>query len=94
MLKPNYYDRSLANVAKNNLISLVTATLILLITFNVGWLLILVNISSRLALVKNLGKTILNLELLLFLGNLGIIMLSLGFIWEFKRLSRLKNNCH
>ena len=84
MGKFNFY-KSLTNVVKNSVITLLTTTLILLITFNLDWLLIVARIFSRLSFMKNLGKTIFNLESLLLVGNLSTIILFIGFVLAIKR---------
>ncbi len=93
MLKLSYY-RSLTNAFKNGLISLLTATLILLITFNLSWLLMLVKLSSRLTTIKNISKIIFNLESLLLLGNFSLIILSIAFVWGTQKISYFKKNCN
>ena len=94
MLKLSYY-RSLTNASKNSLISfLLTATLILLITLNISWLLMLVKLSSRLTTIKNISKILFNLESLLLLGNFSLIILSIGFVWGIQKISCLKKNCN
>ena len=94
MLKLSYY-RSLTNASKNSLISfLLTATLILLITLNLSWLLILVKLSSRLTTIKNIIKILFNLESLLLLGNFSLIILSIGFVCGTQKISCFKKNCN
>ena len=61
--------------------------LILLIAFNLGWIITLVRICSDLAIVKNLDQVIVNLNLLLIVGNSSILLLFLGYVF-FVRIMR------
>lgn len=70
----------------NSFTNFVTTILVLLITFNIGWLLMFIRISTRIAVVKNLNKTIFNLESLLLLGNLGILILFIGCVVAMRNL--------
>ncbi len=78
MIKLDFY-RSLTNVVGKSGTRLLIATLVWLITFNLGWLLMFVKIFSRLTKIKYIGTTILNLELFLVMGNVVIIICSIGF---------------
>ena len=93
MFKQNRYH-ALTNIPKLSFFNLLTISLLLLIGFNIGWLFILVKISSRLILIKNLGRTIFNLESLLLLGNLSIIVLLAASMWGVKKFSYFKNSCN
>ncbi|MEM7759172.1 MAG: hypothetical protein AAF298_13755 [Cyanobacteria bacterium P01_A01_bin.40] len=64
-------DKSFANF--------ITTVLILLITFNFGWLLMFIRLYNRLAVVRNLNKTLFNLESLLLLGNLSMFLLFVAY---------------
>ena len=91
MFKQNRYPL-LANITKVGFLNLLIMSLLLLISFNIGWLFILVKMSSRLILIKNLSRTIFNLESLLLFGNFGIIVLLIASIWGVKRFSYFKNS--
>lgn len=93
MLKQNCCQ-ALINIPKFSFFNLLTISLLLLIGFNISWLFILVKISSRLILIKNLGRTIFNLESLLLLGNLSIIVLLAASMWGVKKFSYFKNSCN
>lgn len=90
MIKPKLFQ-PFALVINNSLIGLLTNSLVWLIIFNLGWLLMLFRLSFRLTEIKNLGKTILNLESLLLLGNLAIIILVIGFVLTIKQFKLLFN---
>ncbi len=92
MIKLDFY-RSSANVLGKSLISLLIATLVLLITFNLGWLLMFVRISSRLSTMKYIGTTILNLESFLILGNFIIIVGFIGLKSTIKFFEIIRKQC-
>ena len=72
MIKLDCY-KSLTNGIANILIGLFVSTIVLLIVFNLSWLLMFVRISSRILRIKDIKTTISNLELLLVFGNAVII---------------------
>ena len=90
MLKLSVH-KPLVNVIGNKVTSFLTAALALLITFNLGWLLTFIRISSQLNTIKNQGKAIFNLELLLLVGNFSIIILFVGFILTIEKFKLLFN---
>ncbi len=90
MIKLKLYQ-PFSRILNNSLISLLTNSLVLLIIFNLGWLLMLLRLSLRLTEIKNLGKTIFNLESLLIIGNLAIIILVIGFVLTIKQFKLLFN---
>ena len=79
-------SKSPINLACNNLLSLAIIVLILLVTFNLGWLLMLINLYTRSNIVINTNKTILNFESFLLFGNLGILLLFIAYAWGMKNL--------
>lgn len=79
MHKSNLYESSF-NLVSNSLTNFVTTILILLITFNLGWLMMFVRVSTRLAVVVNLHKTIFNLQSLLLLGNLSLFLIFMSYV--------------
>lgn len=85
MLKLNSHN-SYFNLVGNNSIAWLSTALVLLISFNLSWLLIFIRISSRLAVVKNMNRIFLDLELLLLVGSLLIIVLVVGLALIFKNL--------
>ena len=66
---------------------LISTALVLLITFNISWCLMFVRLAFRMTLVKNVGKTLLNLDLLLLVGNLSIVAL---FIIAIAAIEKIK----
>lgn len=90
MLKLNRY-RPLPDLVSNGIISLLTDTLVLLISYNLGWVLILVRISSRLTTIKKFGKLISNLQLLLLIANVVIVMWLIEFALVVKRFKGFKS---
>ena len=90
MIKINFYQ-PFSRAINNSLISLLTNSLVLLIIFNFSWLLMLFRLSFRLTEIKNLGKTIFNLETLLLMGNFAIIILVIGFVLTIKQFKLLFN---
>ena len=83
--------RTLVNIFENKVTSFLTTVLALLITFNLGWLLTFIRISSQINTIKNQGKAIFNLELLLLVGNFSIIILLVGFILTMEQFKLLFN---
>ena len=65
--------------AKNSFINFVTAILVLLITFNLGWLVMFIRLYSRWTVIRNLNRTLFNFESFLLLGNLGIFILFIAY---------------
>lgn len=90
MLKLNRY-RPLSDLVSNGIISLLTDTLVLLISYNLGWVLILVRISSRLTAIKKFGQLISNLQLLLLIANVVIVMWLIEFALVVKRFKGFKS---
>ncbi len=90
MLKLNRY-RPLPDLVSNGIISLLTDTLVLLISYNLGWVLILVRISSRLTAIKKFGQLISNLQLLLLIANVVIVMWLIEFALVVKRFKGFKS---
>lgn len=85
MHKSNLYESSF-NLVSNSLTNFVTTILILLITFNLGWLMIFVRVSTRLAVVVNLHKTIFNLQSLLLFGNLSLLLIFISYVLGIRSL--------
>ena len=79
-------SKSPIDLTCNSLISLVIAVLILLVVFNLGWLLMFVRLYTRSNVVINSNRTILNFESLLLLGNSGIVVLFIAYAWIIKNL--------
>ena len=79
-------SKSSANLAKTSLINFTTTVLILLITFNLSWLVMFVRLYSRLTVVRNLNRTLFNFESLLLLGNFGFFILFIAYVLGTKSL--------
>lgn len=82
-------SKSSVNSANSVLINFLAAILILLFSFNLGWLIMFVRFSSRLSVVRNLTRTIFNFESFLLLGNLGIFLLFITYALGLKNLRQI-----
>ena len=82
-------SKSSVNSANSFLINFLAAILILLFSFNLGWLIMFVRFSSRLSVVRNLTRTIFNFESFLLLGNLGIFLLFITYALGLKNLRQI-----
>ena len=90
MLKLHLY-RPLPDLVSNGVISFLTDLLLLLITYNSGWVLMFVRISSRLTAIKKIGKIIFNLQLLVLIANVVIVMWLIEFALVVKRFKGFKS---
>ena len=73
----------------NSFVNCLTTALVLLFTFNFGWLLTFIRVYTRLSVVKNLNRTIFNLESLLLLGNLGILVAFVAYVMAMRNLKSI-----
>ena len=69
------FSKSSVDLDYNNFVKFTTTILILLITFNLGWLVMLLRLYTRFNIVKNLNKILFNFDSFLLLGNLSILIL-------------------
>lgn len=77
------------NLVASSLGKFMVSILILLITLNLGWLLMFVRVSSHLAVVRNISKTLFNYESFLLLGNLSLFILLMAYILGTKSLREI-----
>lgn len=85
-------SKSSLNFVNASLVNFISTILILLITFNLGWLIMFIRLYSQLALIKNLNKTIFNFESILLLGNLSIFVLFIAYALTVKSLRSILGN--
>ena len=78
MHKVNLF-RSSVDLVSNRFIGFIATILTILIIFNLGWLIMLVKLCTRLSVAANLNKTIFYFDSILLLGNLGILLLFFGY---------------
>ena len=74
------FSRSSSNIFSNSLINFAITILVLLIAFNLGWLIAFVQLYAQPKIVGNLDKIIFHLQSILLLGNLSILLLFIGYI--------------
>lgn len=78
--------KSPIDLACNSSMNLAITVLIVLVTFNLGWLLMFISLCNRSNVVILNTTTILNLESLLLLGNLSIPILFIACAWRIRNL--------
>ncbi len=85
MYKLSFYSSSSSLISKR-FINFITAILVILITFNLGWLIAFVRLYTQVKTFVNINRILFNLESILLLGNLGIMTLFIIYILSIKSL--------
>ena len=79
-------SKSPIDLACNSSLNLAITVLIVLVTFNLSWLLMFIRLCNRSNVVMLNTNTILNFESLLLLGNLSIPILFIACAWRIRNL--------
>ena len=79
-------SKSPIDLACNSSMNLAITVLILLVSFNLGWLLMFIRLYNRSNIVILNTTTVVNFESLLLLGNLSIPILFIACAWRIKNL--------
>ena len=87
-------SKSSVNLVGNKFANLATTILVLPITLNLAWLLMLIRISSRLAVIRNFKKIIFNMESLLLIGNLSLLILFIACVLAMRSLKSFLGKRH
>lgn len=85
MYKLSFYRSSVSLISKG-FINFAAAILVLLITFNLGWLIAFIRLYTQVKTFVNINKILFNLEAILLLGNLSILTLFVICILSIKSL--------
>ena len=74
MAKSNLFKYSVGSFS-NSFINIVITALVIAIAFNLSWFVMFIRLYGQLTIVKDINKSVFNLESWLLIGNLGIFIL-------------------
>ena len=82
-------SKSSVNWFDSSSINSIATILVLLIAFNIGWLVMFLRVCSQLAVIQSLNQTLFNFESFLLLGNLSIFSLFIAYVLAIKSLREI-----
>lgn len=91
MKEMDKFSTSKSSVDANyrGIINFIAGTLILLVAFNLSWLIMFVRLYNRLSIVKDLNKVLFNYESWLLIGNLSIVILLIAYALGVKSIKEI-----